>query len=204
MSMSITSYLWMVLVTVLAAVGFCHYSNQCLKATDGRKFDFPTVVAVLCVLLIGNFVIVKWFFHPIVYLVFIGICFVMEFITIRRTKPDESRMNDNGEGGEAENPFHRFGIWASLIIAAQVGVWMASARLADLGSASPLALNNGRKTFLLLAVPAIIALFIGMIKAVLASGETSSSEVVKQNRKDSKNHVADELEDIPSTAVTAS
>lgn len=163
MELSMFSLAMVAGVTLVSSVGFVVITSELSKETVGRPLYWPTKIVWVLIPLTAQAALVVWAFHPISYLIIIGLIAILEWITIRvpKRRPVE----------KIENPAKRFAGWLIFSIWPLMGMFM-SATL-QTGSWA----FKGKTIILYCLVPIVLAA-IGFIRLAIC-GEIPEKPVVE-------------------------
>ena len=138
-------------IMLLASLASLAVASPQSERTTGRRLYGSTWVIWSIVALVVQFVIVKWWFHPLSYIIFTGVICLMEIITIRVPK---DRPLD-----ETEEPAMRFFAWLLLSLGPMASMVIAAKIATPKGSWA----FEGRTIFLYCLVPAAV-IGVGVIR----------------------------------------
>lgn len=159
------------IVTFIGVGGFVWISNEISNDTTGQPLSIGTITVLVAVPVIAQAALVTWVFHPLTFLICMGLVIVMEILTVRTPK---------GETEMVENPKTRFVSWAFLAFLAE-----ASGIIAGTVRHDAWAFKGGNIP--LYFIPFIIAFAIGWAFATYYG----SSE---EDQAEEKNEVAEDVE----------
>ncbi|MBQ6355209.1 hypothetical protein IJJ18_02205 [Candidatus Saccharibacteria bacterium] len=168
--MNLASMLGIMLASTIA---FILIATPLSKRTVGRDLYPATQIAWLIGALVIQFVIVKWAFHPLSYIIFIGVICFMEWLTIR--------IPERRKAEEIEPPLMRFLAWFFFSLGPIVS--MAIAAVAQKG-----AWAFEGKTIILYCLAPVAVLGIGLIRVAIC-GDVSEAE-----DEDDEEETVDELD----------